>query len=205
MPRSAGTSSAWDRSATLPVESNITPTCSRWFRRLYDGTTRLRYGTTTAYESASWPRRPPGDCPCGGYRFAAMIYHVQAFSWRAATQARPAIRQSTASPPGATGQIMLFQQDGQYEPCVRGSALGCRTSRGCSPESTAPIAGRCLPLQPERGGRGCDCHGACRPNARVKVRSSRKLQQLVECLPDAPGNGIPPITDTYDVVWGGQG
>lgn len=97
----------------FPKESNITSSSMTIsFKTVNPGTSRLRYGTTTAYELGVIE---PDNTPRTNHSIdmtglsAATMYHVQAFSVAGGdTSFAGNLIVSTASPAGTTGQINVY-------------------------------------------------------------------------------------------------
>ncbi|MBI4546892.1 MAG: choice-of-anchor D domain-containing protein [Ignavibacteriae bacterium] len=204
--------------ATLPVESNITTSSFRisW-TTVNNGTSRLRYGTTTSYELGVLA---PDDILRTNHAIdvtglqAATIYHVQAFSVSGTdTSSAPDLVISTASPAGSTGQINVY-----FNKTVNTSVSSGEAALG-NQDLVSKLVTRidnakrsidvCLySLSANNQGDVIASALVSAKNRGVKVRVICEYDNSNSpgsSFPTLSSSGIPLITDRYDVVWDGEG
>ncbi|MBI3765738.1 MAG: choice-of-anchor D domain-containing protein, partial [Ignavibacteriales bacterium] len=204
--------------ATLPVESNITSSSFRisW-TTVNNGTSRLRYGTTTAYElgviEPDNTLRTSHGIDVTGLQ-AATIYHVQAFSVSGADSSIAGdLVVSTASPAGSTGQMnVYFNKSVNTSVSMGENALGNQdlvsliVTRINNAHRSIDLALYSL----SANGQG-DVIASALISAKgrgVKVRVICEYDNSTSpgsSFPTLVSNGIPLITDRFDPVWFGAG
>lgn len=200
--------------ATFPVESNILPTSlTISWQTVYDGTTRLRYGTTPTFElgvvgndsmTTSHVIVLSGLTP-------ATIYYIQAFSVAGSdTSTASTLISSTASPAQSTGQINAY-----FNKSVNTSVAWFQPANG-----NENLVGRLVPrfnnaqrsidvaLYSLSGTPG-DQLAAVLVNARnrgVKVRVIAEYDNInTNAFNFLINNGIPLINDRFDPINFGAG
>ncbi len=202
--------------ATAPYETDITPTSFRVHWTTVDsGTSRLRYGVTTSHELGVLG---PDDLLRKNHAIditgltPATIYHVQAFSVKDPdTSTAGDLIVSTASPAGSTGQINVY-----FNKSVNTSVATVENALG-----NQDLVSRVL-TRINNARRSIDLAlyslsgtgpGSVIPTALVAAKNRGVLVRVV-CEADnrnttafntLQSNGIPIITDAYDLVWAGQG
>ncbi len=202
--------------ATLPVESNLTPSSfTVSWRTVNNGSTGLRYGTTAAYELGTLT--PPvsdslnHSVDVSGLQ-AATIYHVLAFSAKGTdTSFASDLAVSTTSPPASTGQINVYFN----------KSVNTSVSAGENALGNQDLVNRLL-TRIDHAQRSIDCalyslsgssqgdviagHLVSARNRGVKVRvicehDNRNYSGFQNLI----ANGIALIDDAYDPVWAGAG
>jgi hypothetical protein len=217
MPRfSADILSSGPLFATLPVESNLAPTSfTVSWTSVHNGTTRVRYGTTTAYELGVVA---PDDVLGLTHSVnlssltAATIYHVQAFSVGTIsdTSTSSDLVVSTSSPVTSSGQMnVYFNKTVNTSVSLGENALGNQDlvslviNRINNAHYSIDLA--LYSLSGSSQGDAIATALVAAKNRGVKIR--------VICEHDNSGgsgfnilrsNGITIIDDTYDAVWNGQ-
>ena len=202
--------------ATTPVESNLTSSSFRvsW-ATVNDGSTRLRYGTSTAYElgvlAPDDVLQKPHVIDLSSLT-AATIYHVQAFSVSGAdTSTAGDLVVSTSSPVASTGRINVY-----FNKSIDPTVAIAETANGNSDLVSLLISriynakrtiDACLySLSGSAQGDAIASELVSAKNRGVKVR--------IICEADNSGGsgfgvlntgGITVINDKFDAVWNGQG
>lgn len=202
--------------ATVPVERDMTPGGFRLtWTTVNPGTSRVRYGTTAAYELGIAGN---DSASTTGHEVAlagltpATIYHVQAFSVATGdTSTAGAMLVSTASPPAATGAINVYFNKSvsttlpPYLPPAQGDqSLAARLlARIGAARTSVDAAFYSLSGSPgteianaliAARGRGVSVRVICEADN----RNSAALNSLATA-------GVPLITDTFDPVNAGAG
>ncbi|MFI5252132.1 MAG: phospholipase D-like domain-containing protein [Bacteroidota bacterium] len=218
MPRfSADILSSGPIFATAPVESNLTPTSFtvKW-TTVNNGTTRLRYGTTTTYEMGILaPDNLQGQShsvDIFGLQ-PATIYHVQAFSVDNSSDTSSAgdLVVSTTSPAMTTGQINVY-----FNKSVD-TTVACGEKALANQDLVSRILNRInnahYSIDAALYSFSGSAQGDMIANAMVTARN-RGVKIRVICEHTNYGgsgfailraNGITMIDNTFDPVWNGQG
>ncbi len=202
--------------ASSPVESNLTQSSFRiTWTTLNNGTTRLRYGLSSAYELGVLA---PDDILKTNHQVdvtglqAATIYHVQAFSVASGDTSFAAdLVVSTTSPSASTGEINVYFNKSVNQSVASGElALGNQdlvsriVSRINSSRRSIDV---CL-YSLSGSGEGDIIASAlvAAKNRGVKVRVVNEYDNRNSAaFTTLSSNGITVINDRYDVVWDGQG
>lgn len=204
--------------STTPYETDITATSFRinW-TTIGNGTSRLRYGLTSAYELGTLAPdntlRMTHAIDVTGLS-AAMIYHVQAFSVASAETSFAAdLLVSTSSPAGSTGQVNVYFN----------KSVNTSLSSGEAANANQDLISRVI-TRIDNAKRSIDAalyslsannQGDLIATALINAKN-RGVKVRVICEYDnrsSGGNsfdalaaaGITIITDRYDAVWFGQG
>ena len=201
--------------ATTPYETDITSSSMRinW-ATIDSGSSRLRYGTTTAYELGTVS---PDDLLRTTHAIditglsAATIYHVQAFSVKDPdTSIAGDLIVSTASPSATTGQMNVY-----FNKSVNTDLAISQAANG-NQNLISRIVTRINAANHSIDAAFYNLSGVSEGSAIATALVSAKARGVavrVICEQDnrsnAPFNsisaaGIPIITDSYDLVWGGQ-
>lgn len=201
--------------ATLPYETDITPTSFRvnW-TTVNSGTTRLRYGVTTAYElgliAPDDVLRTSHLVDIAGLS-AATIYHVQAFSVASGdTSTAGDLVVSTASPAGSTGQVhVYFNKSVNTSVAITEIAVGNENlvNRALTRINNARRSIDAAFYSLSGSGQGDVIAAAlvAAKNRGVKVRVVCEFDNsTTNAFNTLRSNGITVITDAYDLVWAGQ-
>jgi phosphatidylserine/phosphatidylglycerophosphate/cardiolipin synthase-like enzyme len=202
---------------TLPYETNITQASLRinWVTA-NNGTSRLRYGTTTAYElgvvEPDTVHRTVHAIDITGLS-PATIYHVQAFSVSTDTSKSGDLVVSTSSPSASTGVInVYFNKSVNTSVSFGENALGNQDlvalidNRIDHAQRSIDLA--LYSLSAANQGSVIASHLIAARNRGVSVRvicENDNYSTGGSAFPTLVANGIPLITDTYDPVWNGQG
>ncbi len=203
--------------ATVPVEYQMTPTGLhlRW-TTTHPGTSRVRYGLTTAYElgvagAADTVLHATHDVEITGLT-PATIYHMQAFSVAGADTSTAGDRVvSTASPAGSTGAIHVYFNKSvvttfpAYVPPAAGNqALAVKLLARINAARTSVDAA----FYSLSGSPGTELANAliaarCRGvSVRVICEQDNRTSAPLNSLATA---GVPLISDTFDPVNAGAG
>ncbi|HEY6191245.1 MAG TPA: phospholipase D-like domain-containing protein [Bacteroidota bacterium] len=201
---------------TLPYETNLTQTSLRinWVTA-NNGTSRLRYGTTTAYElgvvAPDTIHRTVHAIDLTGLS-PATIYHVQAFSVSSDTSRSGDLVVSTSSPPASTGVInVYFNKTVNTSVSFGENALGNQdlvsliNNRIDHAQRSIDLA--LYSLSATNQGAVIASHLVSAKNRGVSIRvicEDDNYGTGGSAFPTLVGNGIPLITDKYDLVWNGQ-
>jgi len=220
MPRStADIISAGPIFASAPVESNLQPTSMRisW-TTINNGTTRVRYGLTTAYElGIASPDNTLGLSHAVDLTglTPATIYHVQAFSDDGVSDTSFAgdLVVSSASPPASAGQInVYFNKSVDNSVSLGENALGNQdlvsriNTRIDNAHRSIDIA--LYSLSAASYGDVIASHLVSAKNRGVSIRVICEADNQNAgggSIPTLSSNGIPVINDKFDVVWNGAG
>lgn len=202
--------------ATSPVESNLTSSSFQinW-TTLNQGSSRLKYGTTTAYElgilEPDNTLRTSHELQVTGLS-AATIYHVQAFSVAGDdTSFAGDLVVSTASPAGSSGEINVYFNKTVNTTVSSGEIAFAEQDFISLIISRINNAQRsidaCLySLSANNQGDLIAAALVSAKNRGVKVRVICEYDNSTgESFTTLANNGIPLITDRYDAVWNGQG
>ena len=202
---------------TLPYETNITRTSLtiNWTTAA-GGTSRLRYGATTAYElgliEPDTIHRTVHAIDLTGLT-PATIYHVLAFSTGSDTSFAGDLVVSTSSPAGTTGTInVYFNKTVNTSVSFGENALGSQdlisriNTRIDNAQRSIDLA--LYSLSAVNQGNVIATHLINAKNRGVKLRvicENDNYGTGGSSFPSLVSAGIPLITDTYDPVWNGQG
>lgn len=205
--------------ATSPVESNLQPTSMRisW-TTINNGTTRVRYGLTTAYElGLVSPDNTLGLSHAVDLTglMPATVYHVQAFTDGGANDTSFAgdLVVSTSSPPASTGQMnVYFNKSVDNSVSLGENALGNQnmigliTNRIDNAHRSIDIA--LYSLSATAYGDVIATHLVSAKNRGVSIRvicEADNQNAGGSSFPTLSANGIPVINDKFDAVWFGAG
>jgi hypothetical protein len=219
-PRSSSdiiTSTSGPLFATVPVESNLAPTSlTVSWTTVNNGTTRLRYGITTAYElGVLAPNNTLGTSHSVSVTglTAATIYHMQAFSVdiNSDTSTAHDLVVSTSSPPQCTGKMNVYfnfsvntsvslgenaQGNVNFIPIILSHINNATHSidaalYSLTGSSEGDLIADALIAAQNRGVR-----------VRVICETTNSSESGFTIL---QGGGVPLINETFDPTWNGQG
>jgi phosphatidylserine/phosphatidylglycerophosphate/cardiolipin synthase-like enzyme len=199
--------------ATFPTESNILPTSlTITWRTVNNGTTRLRYGRTPAFELgiAGNDTMQTNHVVVLSALTPATVYYMKAFSVAGVdTSSSSMLVVSTASPPQSTGALNVYFNKSVrtnlawYQPALGNQFLVTPlVNRIANARRSIDVALYSLSSTPG------DQMATALINAKnrgVKVRVIRENDNASTSFSTLVSNGIPLISDTFDPINNGAG